>query len=793
MGKYADRFLKGDGWTVVEEGFSPEHSEVSESIFSLANEFTGVRGFFEEGSENLKSLRGVYFNGVYEKAKTEGTSYKGIVQETHFMINSPDWLWTEISADGEKVFVNENSVSDFNRVLNMKEGTLTRSFVWKNSKGKKIKFTFIRFLEMKNPQRAWQKISAQSVDFDGVIEVASGTNVNAVHYGRKKCYWHTKESENQNDKTFVLAGTESTNQKLFIASAWKIFGGSEGKISEIISSEKTVGENLQNGNRGFSVKDFSDDFICGKRVTFNLKAGENLSIEKAVSFAVDKCGTKTDLELKNLSALELSRQIQDGFEKSLESQKEWWSSLWQKSDIQIDGDELDQQGIRFCIFQMNQTYHGISPDDNIGAKGLTGEAYNGHAFWDTETYCLPFYLYSNLAAAKNLLEFRYSTLSNAKARAKMLDCKGACYPVATLNGDEACNLWQHASLQFQPSSGVAYGIAHYYALTGDTEFLYGHGIEMLIEISRFLASRGSWNQDKSGFGFYAVMGPDEFHMMVNNNSYTNFMAKKTFDYTLSVLQEMKKSAPQKYDEAVGKTGFSEDEIKTLSLCSQKMILLYDEKTKLFEQHEGYFSVPHIDVNKIPVEDFPLYSHWSYDRIYRTDMIKQPDVLMFLFLFRNEFSADVIRANYEFYEPRTIHESSLSPSVHSVLACDLKKYDEAVRFFGFATRLDLDNYNRNTCEGLHTTSIAAAWINIVFGFGGLHSEPEMGECLSVAPVLPEKWNSYSFRFIYKNSLVLVSVSKKNVQVQLLDGSPEELSVYGKKCLVTSDPQNFTTEK
>ena len=770
MGKYADIYLKGDAWNIIEEGFSPEHSEVSESIFSLANEFTGVRGFFDEGiSEDVaSSLRGTYFNGVYEIEKTEGTAYKGIVQHTHFMINSPDWLWTKIIVDDEEVQISKNNTSDFLRILDMRHGKLVRSFVWTSKTSKQLRLVFTRILDMETPCYAWQKIELQALNFSGEVKVISACDTGAIHYGRKKCYWGLLSETNFNCSKTLMLQTKTTEQKLCINMSWE-------------------------SDSSFKENDFSEGPVTGKAFALELAEKKIISLVKKVCFAVDKNNSETPEQLLRRCSEKGIAQKKIDFAQAEYNQAMYWKKVWDYSDIQIEGDDLNQQGIHFCIFQMNQTYHGIEDTDNIGAKGLTGEAYNGHAFWDTETYCLPFYLYSNINAAKKLLEFRYSTLQNAKARAKMLDCDGACYPVATLNGDEACNLWQHASLQFQPSSGVAYGIAHYYALTGDKEFLYGHGIEILIEVSRFLVSRGAWNHDHSGFGIYAVMGPDEFHMMVNNNAYTNFMCKKTFDFTLNVLRDLKQEDKNQYEKVLSKTNFTEGESENLRACSEKMIILFDEKTKLYEQHEGYFSLPHIDVNKIPVEDFPLYGHWSYDRIYRTDMIKQPDVLMFLFLYRSEFAKEILQANYEYYEPKTIHESSLSPSVHSVLACDLKKFDEAQNFFGFATRLDLDNYNRNTKEGLHTTSIAAAWINIVFGFGGLRSDPNLKGNLAIAPALPAKWKSYSFRFVYNSSLVLVKVNKGEVLVNIAEGEPVQLVVYNKNYTVTDVPLRIAMEE
>jgi len=765
MTKSADVYLLCDPWRIIEEGWSKERNLVSESVFSLGNEYMGVRGYAEEAC-SAESLRGTYFNGIYEEVDLE-KSYKGIVTKTHFMVNAVDWLSTEIRCGEETLDMASCDIRGFRRVLDMREGSFSRSFEWHTKGGPVVRLEFVRFLGMEMEDilglggsvkagLGFQKISFAVSGGDADIAVKIANDFNTGHGWDKKNYWELERREWLNKSAAIQARTKRTGQQVFSGFTWNASHDAQCSRKE---GEKSV----------------------GFEIAFALKDGSESWIEKSVfNYAVKERGAAVGpIWVRGITALTGGLPA---FGVALERQREYWSAFWEKTDIRIEGDPLNQQGIRFCVFQMHQTYHGYDPSNNIGAKGLTGEGYNGHTFWDTETYCLPFYIFSNPLAARNLLEYRYATLNAAKERAIQLDCRGACYPVATLNGEEGCNLWQHASLQFQPSTGVAYGIAHYVRVSGDTEFLYGHGAEMLVEISRFLASRGSWNTAETGFGFYAVMGPDEFHMMVNHNCYTNYMAKKTFEFTEKTLGEIERNMPEKYVALCEKTGLSEAERKNFSRCAEKMIVLYDESTKIFEQHEGYYSLPHIDISKIPVTDFPLYHNWSYDRIYRTDMIKQPDVLMLLFLYNQEFSMDAKRKNYEFYEPKTIHESSLSPSIHSIFASELGKPADAFRFFGFATRMDLDNYNRNTCEGLHTTSIAAAWMNIVYGFGGFRSD---GEELVLNPSLPEQWTEYEFRLFYRNALIWVKVCAEEVVLGLTNsptrdklGEKLAIKIYGK---------------
>jgi len=754
MAKVADSYFKIDPWKVVEEGFNPEYGLTAESIFSLGNEYMGVRGYFEEGYGG-KRLLGSYFNGVYERQKAEAQGYKGIVQETEFMVNSLDWLYLRITAGEERLDLKQASFSNFSRELDLKTGLLKRSFDWDTKQGT-IRVSLERLISMVHNEEASQRVTLVSEDYKGEVTICGGLDFDTVHGGDKK-YWNCSEQSAEEDKCHIKGCTKVTGMEV------ESFCRLSGSFAE--HAMATPG------------KEDNKVFV---EYRAQLQPKQTLFLEKNVI-------NVTPLAKKTVQADTLQTRLEGmSFSKTLEENTAWWEETWKKSDIEIVGDEENQQGIRFCIFQMFQTYHGATPGTNIGAKGLTGEAYNGNAFWDTETYCLPFFLFHDRQAARNLLYFRYATLDEARKRAQALDCKGAFYPIATISGRECCSLWQHASLQLQASTAVAYGIWCYEKITGDHSFTEEYGLEMLIEISRMLATRGDYNAEHTRYGFYCVMGPDEFQMMVNQNCYTNYMGQFTFRYTLDVMERMQKETPEILQKVKEKIGYEEKEGKDWQKKADAMYIPYDEESQLFEQHEGYFKLPHVDVDAIPVEEFPLYHHWSYDRIYRNDMIKQPDVLMFLLLFNSSFSEEVLRKNYEFYEPRCIHESSLSPSVHSILAKQLDRPQEAFDFFKFATRMDLDNYNRNSGEGLHTTSIAAAWMNIVYGFGGLRSD---GEILSMAPGIPKQWDGYNFRIVYGNEILCVEVEKKKVRLHTLGGNPVTLKVYDRESVIDGQVREF----
>jgi maltose phosphorylase len=733
MGKIAQRYLDVDPWKIIETGFHEKQAIVSESLFSLSNEYMGVRGFFDEGYPK-ESLIGTYFNGIYEIPKNiQRSHYKGISDKSHYMVNAANAFYTRIFIDGEMFIFNPNEISNYKRELDLKTGEQTRSYQVKDL----FIITFKRILNMKTYQISHQVIEIEPINYHGQMSIQIGIDFRTKHWG-KSGFWDVKSC----DKRYAL-GYTTTNQSLF----------SRYKLDVNISHQSQI--------------------ECKGRLnieTIHFDLSKSVYIEKTMVSLVDKKGEKSLDTYLDESANLLD---QASYKNTYQDNQLFYHNYFNENDIVIEGDPENQQGIRYCLFQLVNTYLGVSEDNNIGAKGLTGEAYSGHAFWDSETYCVPVYLFTNPKAAKNLLMFRYNTLKQAKKRAIELDCNGACYPIATLNGDEACDLWQHASLQFQPSSAVAYAIWHYVKNTKDIEFMLNYGFEMLVEIARFFSSRGQYNQDQTKFGYYGVMGPDEFQMMVNHNAYTNLLAKESMSWMIDVYETYQHQPEIK--KVVQNLGLTLTEIETMKKQCELMYIPYDNKTKIYEQHEGFHDLPHINIHSIPVTDFPLYAHWSYDRIYRNDMIKQPDVLMFMFLFNQRFDIETKKANYDYYEPKTIHESSLSPSIHSIFASELGYKKQALEFFGFATRMDLDDYNRNTKEGLHLTSIAAAWVNIVYGFGGLRSD---GEILKLAPYCPDTWKSYQFNFHYFDSNIRVYVNPEKVTLTLDQDLKEPLMIYDK---------------
>ena len=760
-------YFRGDPWTIVEEGFDPGYQRVSESVFSVANEFMGVRGYFEEGYSG-DHLLGSYFNHLYELMDIHHDQvFKGFVTQGAAMLNAVDWLYTRLRVDGEQLDLAKSAFSDFTRKLDMRNGVLTREFVWQTGSGKHLKLTFVRFTDMESTRVGCQRIVFEPLDFSGTVRVRMGLDFN-THYEIGAGWDQTGAGSGQGHRIINLW---QTRRKIATEGGWAI-----------------QAETLRSGHQLFSGFRLQSDQPLQTAVVEDVKfigVDFELSLEQGTATTVDRVAVNewaktSDVDSLRAKGLELMQRHRDAsFDSLLAEHSAFWARVWNVMDIEIEGDPSVLQGLRFSSFQTYQSYHGENADLNALCKGMTGEVYFGWVFWDSEIYSHRLMMFVDPPAARNLLLYRHHRLQQALDRAKQLDCKGARFPFATITGTEDSGTWQHVDLEIHADVAVAYAIWHHDVIMRDKEFLHREGIEMLLQICRFLASAGGWSPSKGDFGFYGVMGPDEFHMMVNHNCYTNVMAKKAFEFTLAVLDEMRVQAPDLYQAAIAKVGLKDDEPARWAHMAEMMRIPRDDRTGVLEQHSGYFDLPHVDLDNFPADQIPIYKNWAYIKIFRHDMVKQPDVLNLMYFYSQDYSLQEKLANYEFYEARTIHESSLSPSLHAILALELGKLEEAYTFFRYGARMDLDNYNRNTEQGLHVTAAAGVWASMVFGYGGMRTDSDV---LILQPTLPAQWRSYRFRVRYQGALLEVRVDVDSVRLQVVDGAPVKVRVYGAEYLV-----------
>ncbi len=472
-----------------------------------------------------------------------------------------------------------------------------------------------------------------------------------------------------------------------------------------------------------------------------------------------------------------------GYDNLLKEQEQAWQKKWEESDIIIEGDVAAQQGIRFNIFQLNQTYTGQDERLNIGPKGFTGEKYGGSTYWDTEAYLLPFYLSTaDEKVAKQLLKYRYNHLEKAIENAEKLGFKdgAALYPMVTINGEECHNEWEITFEEIHRNGAIAYAIKDYIRYTGDKNYLTEYGLEVLIGISRFWAQRVNFSEDKQKYVMLGVTGPNEYENNVNNNWYTNLLACKTMQYTIDSINWVKANNPEKYNQIIEKTNFREEkEIKQWTKIFTNMYFPYDEKRKIFLQQDGFLDKEIKPVSELSHLERPIHQHWSWDRILRSCYIKQADVLQGIYFFEEDYDTETIRRNFDFYEPLTVHESSLSSCIHSIIAAKTGDEKRAYNFYLNAARLDLDDYNNDTEDGLHITSMGGTWMTIIKGFAGMRIKNNK---LSFLPFIPEQWKLYSFKIRFRNVLLKFEVSKESLKIENQSNYDIDLIIFGNSRLV-----------
>jgi maltose phosphorylase len=640
----------------------------------------------------------------------------------------------------------------------MQEGYLKRNFRAKTANGKEVEVEATRFCSMVDDETGAIKYTLTPLNFSGPITITPYIDGDVVNkdsnYDEK--FWDEVKKHANADGGYVQLKTKKTGFEVATGMLFTI--SQEGK-TQPIEKEKYVAAKV----------DLQAEH--GKSITI-IKYAANLSSQNY----------KAE-DLVNELNKTLDRVSKKGFDTMLAEQAAAWSEKWKHNDIIIEGDVAAQQAIRFNIFQLNQTYTGEDDRLNIGPKGFTGEKYGGSTYWDTEAYCVPFYLATaDPKVTRNLLLYRYKQLGKAIENAQLLGFKdgAALYPMVTMDGTECHNEWEITFEEIHRNGAIAYAIYNYVRYTADEAYLADYGLEVLIAIARFWSQRVNWSEDKQQYVMLGVTGPNEYENNINNNWYTNTLAVWCIQYTLDVIAQVKAIDAAKYDALVSKISFSEGmETARFTHIIQNMYYPYDEKQQVFLQQDGYLDKEQILVKDIPAGERPLNQKWSWDRILRSCYIKQADVLQGIYFFEDKYDIETIRRNFDFYEPRTVHESSLSPCVHAILAAKLGDEARAYEFYLRTSRLDIDDYNNDTEDGCHITSMAGTWMAVVEGFGGMRVKNGM---LSFDPFLPGKWESFSFNVGFRGTILNVKVSKAGADIKNLSGNQITVLVHGKERIV-----------
>ena len=758
-------YIKPDNWSIIEEGFDASHVKSSESLFSIGNGAMGQRADFEEHYSG-PTFQGSYIAGVYYPDKTRVGWWKnGYPEYFAKVLNAPSWNGIDITINNEQLDLFAcKKVENFRRELNMKEGWLSRSFTITLQNNNEIQVKAKRFLSL-------------NLDEVGAIEYSltplnSGADLVVTPYIDAGI---TNEDSNWDDKFWNISNLAVENNQAFIeAQTLK----TDFHTCTFMQSACFV----NNQNVGLQPQAVKTD----NKISFIY----NLSINQQETFTIQKFGGYTsgrnhdNTELIQAAKNALKTANDKGFNQLLEEQKQAWAAIWESSDITIDGDVKAQQGIRFNIFQLNQTYLGKDSRLNIGPKGFTGEKYGGSTYWDTEAYCIPFYMATkNDKVARSLLEYRYNHLDRAIENAEKLGFKNgaALYPMVTMNGEECHNEWEITFEEIHRNGAIAFAIFNYYRFTGDYSYIPEKGLEVLIGIARFWQQRATFSADKNKYVILGVTGPNEYENNVNNNWYTNYLAKWCIDYTLEQIEKVETEYASDFSRINKKVKLSKDELSQMKAVADNMYFPYSEKNQIYLQQDGFLDKELISVADLLKSERPINQKWSWDRILRSPYIKQADTLQGFYFFENQFSDEELERHFDFYEPFTVHESSLSPCVHSIQAAKLDRMEQAYTFYLRTSRLDLDDYNHEVHEGLHITSMAGTWMSIVEGFGGMRIKDNK---LSFTPKIPKQWKGYSFKVNFRNQIIKVDISQKETKFELLSGDNLEILVNDKALLLSN---------
>ena len=753
--------LGGDEWLILQDEYDAAENLNYESLFCLTNGYLGTRGSYEEGT--VKSLPCTFVNGVFDKSET-------FMRE---LANLPNWLGIRLYVEKELIGIENCSILEFSRVLDMKHAMLVKRFLLEDKKGRQTLVEGIRFVSRANVHRMAVKLYVTPINYDGIIEVENivdGSVINFADAPRFKV-----------KHTYLVANERLTENGVYIECATRdnhLHVGT-GAFLDAERNGKSVIKTRQFYAFGEQTIEFQD---------FDAEQGVTTEITKYASIYTERDLPKYELHsaVKN----EIDAFVERGFEQELAEHFKVYEEMWKEADIQIQGDFDLDRAVRFNIFHLMST--GNEHDDrvNVGAKLLHGEEYGGHAFWDTELFMLPFFAYVFPKTAKNLESYRYRLLDAARANAAKNGYKGAQYPWESADdGTEQCPDWTIepdgtcyrcyvADYEHHVTAAVAYGIYDYVKITKDTSFLLKKGAEILMETARFWASRCEYITEKDRYEIRKVTGPDEWHEPVDNNVYTNYLAKWNLRYVIALIQDLKEHHREDYDRIAEKISLTEKEIEEWNLVQSKIYLPRKEGTQLLEQFEGYFDLQEVTIKEYDKNDWPIRpAELKTMKTKETQIIKQADVVMLLHLMGEEFDEETTKLNYSYYEKRTLHGSSLSPSIYSIMGLKVGDDTKAYRYLRRAAFIDLINLQKNTREGIHAANAGGVWQTVVFGFAGLSIDAD--GILNITPKMPKEWEGVTFRIHYLNSWLEISIdAKNNAAVKVLEGAQTDVKVNGK---------------
>lgn len=720
------------GWIIKDNNLDTKCLLKNESIYNVANGYLGVRGNFEEDyPEGFQTIRGTYINAFYENTPIAyGEKAYAFPETMQKIVNVTDAQNINIIIDNEKFSLFQGKVKSFERYLDMSVGCYIREIHWESPKGRELKIKITRLASLRYLELFAIHYEIERINFDGEIILESSVN------GDVKNFIDTGDPRVSAGHANILQVDSVTVDK---------------NIIQVLSHANNSGGSIavttcHRLNTSCELHFIKDDKSAEGVFRIPLS-------NKKVEFT--KYNIYTDSRRyespRDSGIILLERISAKSFRELLEEQSSYLRGFWSIADIHVEGDEALQQCLRYNMYQLLQSV-GKDSVSNIAAKGLSGEGYEGHYFWDTEIYILPFFTLCCPELAKQLLKYRYTILEHAKKRSRELGHKkGAAYPWRTITGEECSSYFPAGTAQYHINGDIAYSYVQYYLATGDMDFIKNFGAEVIFETARIWLEIGHF--DKGFFKIDAVTGPDEYTAIVNNNYYTNVMAKYNLKWASKLYHQLFEEDKELLQHLCKKISLEKEEIHIFERAYTSMYLPYNEDYKINPQDDSFLSKAIWNFEDTPADKYPLLLNYHPLTIYRYQVLKQADTVLAHFLAEDEVDFDTIKNSYDYYEKITTHDSSLSSAVYSIMASKVGYYKKAYDYFIETARLDLDDTHGNTKDGLHTANMGGTWMSVVYGFAGLRIKED---CISLNPRLPKEWKGLKFKFLYKGACVSVDI-------------------------------------
>jgi alpha,alpha-trehalose phosphorylase len=754
------RDYPADEWNVIEKGFHPEFLAQLETILALGNGYLGMRGCPEEGGPNAENV--TLINGFYEtRPIVYGEEAYGFAKTGQTICNVTDSKIIKLFVDDEPFWLPNANLLRFDRRLNMKSGTLDREVLWETPAGKQVLITSRRLVSFANRHVAAISYRVTVLNAEAFVVISSEMAANGQSARVDSA--DPRQTRAFSGRVFYQRSSYSKDRRIVLCHATE-----KSRLILTCATETALETACPHTYKVVHTEDFG-------QVAYTIDARPGYPIQLSKYIVYHTSSTASAEELCGRAEWTMDRVTSQGFPQLLAAQEQYMNDFWRRSDVRVRDIREDrtkrttveiQQAIRFNLFHILQAT-ARAEDVGVPAKGLTGQAYEGHYFWDTEIYLLPFLIYTSPRIARNLLSFRYKMLRQARSRARELGHRGAMFPWRTISGEEASAYYAAGTAQYHINADIMYALRKYVQATGDEQFLRDCGAEMLVETARLWLDLGFYSDAKVGkFCINAVTGPDEYNTVVNNNAYTNLMARENLRYAAQTIESLRATEPDAYDTLAHKTALDPSEVEGWLRAAENMYVPYDEKLKIIPQDDNFLDREPWDFRNTPQDHYPLLLFYHPLNIYRKQVIKQADVVLAMFLLGDAFPVETKKRNFDFYDPLTTGDSSLSSCVEAIIAAQTGDMEKTIRYGMAALLMDLADVGGNVKDGCHIASMGGTWMMLTYGFGGMRDDDGR---LSFWPRRAPQDNAIlRFPLTYRGQMLEVEIRVETVEYTLQEG-------------------------